>query len=298
MSPDTFAPNSFGHHSTSNIIHNLGRKQIHMPFCKDNMNIDLEKFKILIQKQKPKLIFFDYGTPLYPIPIRKIREIVGEDVLMVYDASHVLGLIFGQQFQQPLLDGCNILIANTHKSFPGSQKSLVAFNDESFGRKVMDNMDESIISSQHTHHSIALYAAIIEMSHYGESYAKEIISNNIVFINSLKTHDLSIIENNIDIPKVHMQGIIGDFDCYEACKQLHNANISTNAKNMFGISAIRTGLQEVTRYGMKKNEIEHIAKLISDTIYKRQSLEKIRNKVADLLNEFPTINYSFDICSQ
>jgi len=45
-----------------------------------------------------------------------------------FDLSHVLGLIAGKQFQDPLTKGTDIVTASTHKTFFGSWRGLIMSN--------------------------------------------------------------------------------------------------------------------------------------------------------------------------
>ena len=45
----------------------------------------------------------------------------------MYDAAHVLGLIAGGQFQQPIAEGADLMMGSTHKSFPRSTRRNYSF---------------------------------------------------------------------------------------------------------------------------------------------------------------------------
>ena len=59
------------------------------------------------------------------------KDLSFKSINAVYDASHVLGLIAGGKFQDPLREGCNDMVASTHKSFFGPQGGIVISNDGS-----------------------------------------------------------------------------------------------------------------------------------------------------------------------
>ncbi len=59
-------------------------------------------------------------------------------------------------------------------------------------------------------------------------------------------------------------------------------------------SGIRIGVQELTRLGMKENEMEEIAKIIYEILTDKISLKEGREKVKELKMEFNTIKYTFE----
>jgi len=66
------------------------------------MNIEVEKAKELILKEKPKLIIFGQSLFLFPHPVKELSEATKKiGATITYDGSHVLGLIAGGVFQDP-----------------------------------------------------------------------------------------------------------------------------------------------------------------------------------------------------
>lgn len=289
-----FSPGSLGHHATASIIESIGRKVVYIPWCKEELNIHLGKFAKVLKKEKPEVIFLDLGTAFYPLPIAEIRKIAGEDTLIIYDGSHVLGLIAGQRFQNPLKEGCDVLIGNTHKTFPGPQKGMLMFKNAETGRKISQAMLNSVVSSQHTHHAISLYITIFEMEQYGEIYASQIIKNCQALFKDLSDFGFTMISREGKLPTSHMIAIKGRFNAnnHHACAALQECNISTNSKKIFGTDVIRLGVQELTRRGMKEKEMKQIAFFFSEIILNGNM--NVAEQVKDFNKRFDKIEYSFD----
>ena len=69
---------------------------------------------------------FGLSVFLFPAPLKELQDTFEEVGCTVwYDAAHVLGLIAGGQFQDPLHEGANVLTAQTHKTFPGPNHGIV-----------------------------------------------------------------------------------------------------------------------------------------------------------------------------
>jgi Glycine/serine hydroxymethyltransferase len=62
--------------------------------------------------------------------------------------------------------------------------------------------------------------------------------------------------------------------------------------NIITDSGIRLGVNEVTRWGMKENEMQRIAEFIYK-VYKREDKSRIKEEVIKLKNDFETIEYRF-----
>lgn len=102
-----FTPESLGHHATKIVLENIGREVLFIPWDNEKLCIDIERFGEEFSKNNNATIFLDLGTTFYPLPLKKIRQIVGSKTKMIYDGSHVLGLIAGGQFQNTLQEGCD-----------------------------------------------------------------------------------------------------------------------------------------------------------------------------------------------
>lgn len=103
-----------------------------------------------------------------PHPIRELRKALGPDVIIVYDASHTLGLIMAGKFQSPLEEGADIISANTHKTLPGPHKGLIAFKDRELGEKANALITANLYSTVHTNSLLALAISIIEADKFGK----------------------------------------------------------------------------------------------------------------------------------
>ena len=170
-----------------------GVNLVSYPFNDEEMNIDVDGAVKLIKKVKPKLALNGRSVFLFPSPIKEIAE-AAHDVgaYMIYDAAHVLGLIAGKQFQDPLREGADVMNGSTHKTLPGPQGGMVLSGhmgdtdeDKSFLRKLGFGIFPGVTSSYHLHHVAAKAIAYAEHLEFGEAYAKQTIKNAQHFAQSL-----------------------------------------------------------------------------------------------------------------
>jgi glycine hydroxymethyltransferase len=282
-----------GHSATRNALASLGRQSEFLPWSDTEVTIDMDRLSKDIKARPPKAIVFEYGTPLFNFPLREIRDLVGEDVALVYDASHTLGLIAGGKFQDPLKEGANILQGNTHKTFPGPQKGMIHFRDRKEGLRVARNITSGLVSNQHAHHSIALYITMLEMQEFAGAYAQQMLLNAKVLAERLAEHGFELIARRGEFTNSHQVAICGE-DMDGQARRLFACGISTNVRYSFNRRIIRLGVQEVTRRGMGVAEMEYIADLFKRIIFEKEPVEAIKKDVGHFNDSFKNIAFSFD----
>jgi len=165
-------------HSSHNITAKMrGLNVSYLPFDHESFNIDVDSVRKIILSEKSRIVMLGASLFLFPHPVEEISEIAKEvGARIVYDASHVLGLIAGRQFQDPLKERADIVTASTHKTFPGPQRAVIMCKND-----LADSIDQTVmlgVVSNHHIHSLAGYiVACLEMIEFGEAYAKQIIKN-------------------------------------------------------------------------------------------------------------------------
>ncbi len=282
----------------------LGLKLYYFEFDSKRMNIDVDKSIEKIRKNKPKIINLGASLFLFPHPVKEFREIADEiDAVIIYDASHVLGLIAGKQFQKPLKEGAHIVTSSHHKTFFGPQGGLIMTNDEELYKRVKKKVFPGLVSNHHLHHKAALAVALAEMLEFGERYAKQVIINAKTLAEELYNHGFDVLCSDYGFTESHQIAIdvskLGGGA--KVAKRLEKANIIVNKnllpwddlKNVNNPSGIRIGVQEITRLGMKENEMKIIAELFKRLLIDNESESKIKQEVINLRKKFKYIEYSF-----
>ncbi|MBT4124048.1 MAG: hypothetical protein HN981_04990 [Candidatus Pacebacteria bacterium] len=283
-----------GHFATKGIIERIGRGHVFAEYDFDSLSFDVEKIKQIFKESGAKAFYMDVSYYLNAHNLKEIRNALGKEAIIIYDASHTMGLIMGQQFQDPFTDGADVICANTHKTLPGPQKGMIAFKDKKIGKKANKIINSSLFSSTHLHHLISLSIAILEMKNFGEDYAKQVISNSRALGDELNNLGYELRMANTgsysDNHQVHLlTEKIGFYkDLYDL---LFDNKLAVNFDNLFdkGIF-IRLGTQEITRRGMKEEEMKKIVYFI-DQSFKGKDIAK---EVMAFNKEFSRISFSFD----
>ena len=285
-----------------------GINLISYPFNDEEMNIDVDGAVKLIKKVKPKLALNGRSVFLFPSPIKEIAE-AAHDVgaYMIYDAAHVLGLIAGKQFQDPLREGADVMNGSTHKTLPGPQGGMVLSDhmgdtdeDKSFLRKIGFGIFPGVTSSYHLHHVAAKAIAYAEHLEFGEAYAKQTIKNAQRFAQALHERDFKVFGEKLGFTKSHQILVeIGPKKGKEASKKLEDAGIVTNMNTIPGDtdpinpSGLRLGTPELTRIGMKENEMDEVAKFYERALLKGEDVKKIKADIKEFRKDFQELHYCF-----
>ncbi len=281
---------------------------ISYPFNDEEMNIDVDGAVKLIKKVKPKLALNGRSVFLFPSPIKEIAE-AAHDVgaYLVYDAAHVLGLIGGKQFQDPLREGADIVSGSTHKTLPGPQGGVILSDhkgetdeDKSFLRKLGFGVFPGVTSSYHLHHVAAKAIAFAEHLEFGELYAKQTISNAQALAQSLFDRGFKVFGQKLGFTKSHQILLeIGAGKGKEASKILADAGIVTNMntipgdKDPLNPSGLRLGTPELTRLGMKETEMDEVAGFFEQALIKKVNTNKIKDEVKEFRKDYQVLHYCF-----
>ncbi|MEW5759557.1 MAG: serine hydroxymethyltransferase [Candidatus Thermoplasmatota archaeon] len=288
-----------------------GLNRVEYPFDFKNMNIDIEGTKKLIKETKPKLCLFGQSVFLFPTPIKEVLPAIDEiGALVVYDAAHVLGLIGGGKFQDPLREGADVITGSTHKTLPGPQHGIVLAEGKNRGmeverleRKLNYGVFPGVVSNHHLHCVAALTITLAEHIKFGKEYASQIIANAKALGESMYELGFDVLCPHLGFTESHTLAI--DVSKHGGgslvVENLEKANIVAN-KNLLPWDAvnkamepsgIRLGLQELTRIGMGKSEMNYIADLFKKIIIDRKKPEEIKNEVIELRKKFKYIHYCF-----
>jgi glycine hydroxymethyltransferase len=266
----------------------FGLRVAAFPFSKYNFNVKMEEAKEEIGHVKPKIVIFGASLILFPHPVKELARIATENGATVgFDASHVMGLIAGGQFQDPLREGACALFGSTHKSFFGPQGGII-LADKEHGEIIKSKIYPAFVDNAHWNRIAALALALAEMQKFGESYAKQIVHNSKVLAKALYDYGFPVVCEHSGFTQSH-QVILdygGDESGRKIAEKLQRANIIADC-------VVRIGTCEVTRRGMKDSEMLKVAELIKRTIVDEEKPENITKDVAKLCAEFQEAEYCF-----
>jgi glycine hydroxymethyltransferase len=283
----------------------MGRKIEHWPFDEKEFNIDVDAGRRKIKCIKPKLLVFGASRILFPAPIEELKDVADEvGAYCTYDGSHVLGLIAGKRFQDPLREGVVTLFGSSHKTFPGPQGGVVLSNaDQDVLKKLDTAMVPSLFDNYHQNRVAALAIAAGEMIQFGEDYADQIVRNAKALGGALNDEGFTVVGSNkgytethqilLDVRPIGREGV-------ETAKALASCNIIANRGYLSGdlrkrkSGAVRFGVSELTRIGMKESTMAEVARLIRKCLLDNSPAPTVRQEVIELKREYNRVLFSFD----
>jgi len=281
-----------------------GVNSVNYPWNESDMNLDIDGTIKVLKAAKPKIAQFGLSVFLFPPPIKELQDTFNEIGCLVWeDCAHVLGLIAGKQFHDPLKEGVNVVSASTHKTFPGPNHGILLgqnLTDEQ-EKKLQHAAFPGVTSSHHLHAMAALGITLAEMDVFGREYAAQACKNSRALGQALYELGIPVLCPDLGFTRSHAIAVdVSEFGGGKLCAQLlEDANIICN-KNMLprdtssvNPSGLRLGSQEMTRLGMKESEMKQVAELIARVVKKKEDPAKVKEDVKELKKDFATIQYCF-----
>ncbi|MDQ1371093.1 MAG: glycine hydroxymethyltransferase [Candidatus Thermoplasmatota archaeon] len=280
-----------------------GVKTFNYPFDEDAMNIDVAGTKRLIREVKPRIALFGQSVYLFPTPLDEVKEVFDEVGCMTwYDGAHVLGLIAGKRFQDPMRQGMDVVSGSTHKTLPGPQHGVILSDLAKDGLEsgLRRGVFPGVTSNHHLHSVAALAVTLAETKEFGEAYADQTVRNAKALALALHSRGMDVLCEKRGFTESHT--IVVDVEEFQGgakvAKALESANIIVNKNllpwdsNPVRPSGVRMGSQEVTRLGMKEKDMDSVAELIV-RVAKGEAPEKVKAEAAALKSSFTKVHYCF-----
>jgi glycine hydroxymethyltransferase len=287
----------------------LGLENINHVYNFEEFNIDPDKSADVIRAAKPGIVTFGGSLFLFPHPVKELKEVCDEvEAYVAYDASHVLGLIAGGEFQDPLKEGADFITSSSHKTFPGPQGGVILGNaKDQRMEKAIKAIQFAIfpLSASNTHlgRLPAVGIAALEMKLFGAELAKQTVKNAQTAGQYLYENGVKVVCPDKGFTRSHQIAVdVCDFGGGKKIAQdLEDANIILN-KNLLPYnnqndrdnpSGLRIGFQDVTRRGFKEGDIKHLCDLMLSVIKGKRKPSEVKEDVIALKKEFNQVKYGF-----
>ncbi len=277
----------------------------------EELNIDVDKTKERVKKLKeggkaPKMVMFGASVFPFPHPIRELADAFHDvGAIVGYDAAHVAGLIAGGAFQDPLREGADVVSLSTHKTLFGPQHGgVVSWNKHADAIKKATF--PGMVSNHHLHALAGVAVACTEMLEFGREYTKQIIKNAKALAQALHEYGFKVLaehkgftESHVVLVDITQQGDGGTIE-----ETLEKANIIINrnllpwdikeGRHFMHPGGIRLGTSEVTRLGMKEQDMREIAQFIKRVVIDKEDLVKVKNDVVEFKKNYQKVHYCFE----
>lgn len=206
---------------------------------------------------------------LHPYNLKRIKESF-PDSLILYDASHVLGLLANGEFQRDLVLA-DVIYGSTHKNFPGPQGGIIVGK-----RKFEENVRAGSIWKYYDNFHLGRIASLgisLEYLH-SNPYGKSCVENTRSLVKDLRERLIRL----ANLPKVTESAMF----------LLDYENVSVISERMESAGILidrigRIGLNEVTMRGLKPAHMNLLSEAIEDVMKNR--IPEARNTIKSLLAE-------------
>ena len=226
-------------------------------------SVDAERAVATIRAERPQAVVLGQSFFLFPYPLREIAEAAhAHDALVFYDASHVLGLIAGGEFQDPLREGADVVFGSTHKSFPGPQGGVLFTDREDLFAQLDPALVWRVFDNAHWNRIAGLAQTLLEMERCGREYAHTVVEN---------AQHLGRALHDLDVP------LVAEAQGFTRSHQLHLDRARLRERHGLGVGALarrleaqrllidlvgRLGTAEVTRLGLAPEDMPRLANLL------------------------------------
>jgi glycine hydroxymethyltransferase len=256
----------------------LGLKVDFLPFDAATWNLDPKAAADAVLEKKPKLVLVGASLILFPYNLRWLRGACDDvNAVLAYDASHVLGLIAGGEFQRPFLEGVDVLTASTHKSFPGPQGGVLLSGRKDLFDRAMDTIMWRTQDNPNWGRIAATAQVLLEMKSFGKAYAKQIVANSQALGKQLDKWGFPVKFKNLGFSRSHQllvdtAALKEDWGLtpWEFADRLEKNNLIVDAVG-------RIGTNEVTRMGANEDAMQTVAGLMG----RAARGEDVRKEVAE-----------------
>jgi glycine hydroxymethyltransferase len=226
-------------------------------------SVDAAEAVEVIRQERPNAVVLGQSFFLFPYPLREIAEAAhAADALVLYDASHVLGLVAGGEFQDPLREGADVLFGSTHKSFPGPQGGIIATDREDLFRQLDPALVWRVFDNAHWNRIAGVAQTLLELERCGGEYARGVVANTAALAHELDARGVPLIAREQGFSRSH---------------QIHLDRAAFRTKYGIGAGAFarrlerqrllidlvgRIGTAEVTRLGLAPTDMPRMADLL------------------------------------
>ncbi|MEW6554260.1 MAG: hypothetical protein AB1384_08250 [Actinomycetota bacterium] len=268
-------------------IEKFHRRRLDIPADHGSLAVNAARTVELLVRERVALAFLGASFIPFPHPVEDIRrglDEAGHRCLLVYDGSHVLGLIACGEFQDPLREGADLLIGSTHKSLFGPQGGLVLSDSQGMASSMRGMLELDLeagiglVDNPHLNRIAALGVALEEMR--GDTgYGARVVENSRALARALDEHGVPV--RFADRGYTSSHHVLLDLATEEAeklCRDLEKVSIFIDAWG-------RLGTAEATHRGMGPGEMEAVAGCIA-AVYRGEPRAAVAETVRELATAF------------
>jgi glycine hydroxymethyltransferase len=234
-----------------------------LPADGPGLSVDADRAVATIQRERPNAVVLGQSFFLFPYPLREIAEAAHAlDALVFYDASHVLGLLAGGEFQDPIREGADVVYGSTHKSFPGPQGGLLFTDREDLFAQIDPALVWRIFDNAHWNRIAGLGQTLLELERCGAEYARTVIANAQALGRSLSDLGVPLVAESLGFTRSHQIHL--DRTRLESSAGVRAGELARRLERQRLLIDLvgRIGTAEVARLGLTPADMPRMAELL------------------------------------
>lgn len=263
----------------------------------ENGFIDYDNVLEIAKKEKPKLIVA--GASAYPriIDFAKFREIADQvGAYLMVDMAHIAGLIIAGLHPSPV-PYADFVTSTTHKTLRGARGGLILCKE-----KYAKMIDKAVFPGTQggpLEHVIAGKAVAFKeaLSPEFKEYQIQIVKNAKALAEALKKYGFDLVSGGtdnhlmlLDLTNKNISGKEYEGILEEIGITVNKNTIPNETRSPFITSGIRIGTPNITTRGMKEEQMEQIAYIMSRILSNPEEKEQLKVQVSALARQFPIYN--------
>lgn len=272
-------------------------KTVPIGVSKKTGRIDYREMKSLAIKHKPKLIVAGASAYSRIIDFRKFREVCDRvGAFLMADIAHIAGLIAADLHPSPI-PYADFVTTTTHKTLRGPRGGMIMCKKR-YASVIDRNIFPGIQGGPLMHVIAAKAVAFKEALTPGfKKYQAQIIRNARALAEGLIRKGFKIVSGGtdthlmlVDLRNKRLTGDVAEEVLDKAGITVNKNSIPHDPEKPFVTSGIRLGTPALTTRGMKEEDMEKTAALISDALehrYDEDYLASLKKEVRRLTRKFP-----------
>jgi len=288
---------------SANLTKNIYKLE-YIPCNPNTYDVDLEALEKKVMELRPKMIIGGSARPLFFESLEEVRKIADKvGAYLAYDGSHIMGLVAGKVYPNPLKHGAHVLFGCTRKTFGAVQGGMILCNDEQLMKKIRPALYPAIVTNHDYSRIPVIAGTLLDFLNFGHEYMSQVVSNAKSLAKEAENLGLQPLYPEREYTECHeaVFDLSKQGNATELAKMLEEAHIICGATTIpnddspdgnYGKTGLRTGVQELTKLGMKNNEMKVAAKLLKQVLIDKE-IEKTKKEVIDFVKDYKSIHYSF-----
>jgi glycine hydroxymethyltransferase len=266
----------------------------------EHFNVDVSVYEQLVKSIRPKAVLIGQSQFLFPYPLKEMAEIARNyGTRIMYDAAHVMGLIAGKQFQQPLQEGAYVVTSSTAKSLGASLGGLILYDDPELDRKNSE-IWSGHVAGRNSGTLASLAIMLAEHLEFGEALYAQVVRNAQALGQALNDAGFDVFGKDLGYTRSHTILVdcakLGDHRALAA--RMRQANIifspfSLPKYGAHGSSGFRLATVPCTAYGMREPQMQYIAECFRRVLLQSEDPSRVAREVRELRAQFSTRQYCF-----